>query len=93
MGNEVSAWSLSVLLDEGKGGPANPAESAARLLQAASGGQAAAKKELEGTMEHWAEATRIEVKRALANRGLYDGEIDGNWDETVREAARKTMRE
>ncbi|MCH9807992.1 MAG: SEL1-like repeat protein [Alphaproteobacteria bacterium] len=91
MGNEVSAWCLAALLDEGKGGPAIPKAAAERLLQAAKGGQADAVKHLGGTMEHWSPATRIEVKRALAKLGKYNGALDGNWDEASRAAARAVM--
>jgi TPR repeat protein len=91
MGNEVSAWSLSTMLDEGKGGPVAPADSAAYLLQAAKGGHKHAVDELNGTMQNWNEATRFEVKRALAASGHFKGKVDGNWDEAAKAAARHVM--
>ena len=86
MGNALSAWCLAILMDEGKGGAFDPAGASIRLLDAVQAGSADAVKEVAGDMQKWTADIRLELKRELARRGLYDGELNAVWGVTARNA-------
>ena len=73
-------------MDEGKGGAFYPAGASIRLLDAVQAGYADAVNEVAGDMQKWTADMRLELKRELARRGLYDGELNAVWGGTVREA-------
>jgi TPR repeat protein/serine/threonine protein kinase len=89
-----SSWGmerLAILLDEGRGGPADYQGAAEWLLEAARKGKTSAIEHLRGDMSKWNARTRTELKRRLAAQNFYSGAINDKWDEEARAAAGKYL--
>jgi TPR repeat protein len=89
--NRLALRNLAVLLDQGQGGPSDPARAARLLLEAAKLNNAAAIEDLRGSMAKWSAKTRDELKRELAGRGHYKGPLNDAWDKDARAAVDKFL--
>jgi TPR repeat protein len=77
---------LACLYDEGRGVARDPKRAAEYLLAAYKAGERQARDDVLTRSHTWSYATRREVQRALAVRGLYDGPATGLFDGTTRRA-------
>lgn len=80
IGNGLAKGNLARLLDKGKGGRSDFARAANLLLESAFSGNGGVIEMLQGDMQTWTRATRIEVKRRLAHLGYYRGLLNDTWD-------------
>ena len=85
-GNLSAMWNAALLLDSGRGGPADPNKAASWLLTAFARREANAVDALSGDMAVFGEETRKAVQRILQRRGLYRGGVDGLYTQETRRA-------
>lgn len=85
-GHKGAVRELAVLYDEGRGVARSPSQAAELLLSAYQGGDAQARADMQNRPDRWSLATRREVQRHLAARGLYDGRAHGLFDGRTRKA-------
>jgi hypothetical protein len=78
-GDPSGMRNLALALDQGLGGPADPARAADLLITAFRMGLGDARKSLFERMESWTPQTRIEVQKILKDFGLYSGPLNGTF--------------
>ncbi len=86
MGHAGAQRELAVLYDEGRGVARNPPRAADLLLAAYKAGNEQARADVQRRPESWSYATRRQVQRLLAEKGLYAGRAHGYFDRTTRQA-------
>lgn len=80
---------LAFLYDEGRGVARDPARAAEHLLAALAAGHDGAERDALHRATTWSHATRREIQRRLAARGLYRGQAHGVFNASTKEALRR----
>lgn len=79
---------LAFLYDEGRGVARNPERAAANLLAALAAGHDEAGRDALQRSSVWSYATRREIQRQLAAKGLYRGQANGVFNASTKDALR-----
>ncbi len=85
-GHTSAKRELAVLYDEGRGVARSPGKAADLLLAAYRSGDAQARVDIQRRPDAWSFATRRQMQRLLAARGLYSGPAHGLFDARTRQA-------